>query len=524
MVPFALITAARHSASALGRRALVLCVLALPVPLPVLADGRVALLIGNGGYSTEAFALPNPANDVRAMEGALTRLGFEVRAEIDLSRDAMRTSLAWFREAAAGAEIAMVFYAGHAVQVGSENFLIGTDLAELSAPALIDASLTLSELVDATEDIGADLSMIILDACRNNPFDEAGLGQAGLSPVSGGVGTLVAYATDPGNVAADGLGTNSTFTEALIAHIETPGLDVRLMMGRVRQQVVAQSGGQQVPWVEEAVLGEHYLAAAPAPLDPTDELAVWRDAVRAETEASYTRYLEQFPTGLYALVAELRIDALNGTAPEAADLADADIAPAAAALQLLGYIVPGAAAPVPSITRQAFARWRSDQPTGTGGFPALMEEAARKATFVGTYTAGILKNDLRRYASIEETLRSAERSLATAEARYASDTASRPRLAAMRADVARIAEISQGIATDLDASRTYYDDLIALTDRYLTGWLSVEQQPRFASSRGITRLSDRAISDAQTFYAHLELVREAPDGSYAWLASMMKGL
>jgi uncharacterized caspase-like protein len=217
----------------------------------------VALLIGNGGYQNDDFALANPANDVRALDAALTRLGFEVRSEVDLSRAQMRTALDWLRGAARDADIALVFYAGHAVQAEAENYLIGTDLAALSAPALVDASVTLSEVLTGVEAAGAELALVILDACRDNPFGATRIGDAGLSPVSGSIRTLVAYATDPGNVAADGLGENSTFTSALLDHVETSGIDVRIMFGRVRQDVVADTGGQQIPWVEEAVLGEH---------------------------------------------------------------------------------------------------------------------------------------------------------------------------------------------------------------------------------------------------------------------------
>jgi hypothetical protein len=501
---------------------IILC-LCLQTAQGVADSARIALLIGNGAYSNDAFALQNPANDVRALDDVLTRLGFEVRAEVDLSSDAMRASLDWFRAQADGADIAVIFYAGHAVQVGSENFLIGTDLAELSSPALVEASITLSELVSVTEALETDLSIIILDACRDNPFSTVGLGRAGLSPVSGGVGTLVAYATDPGNVAADGLGDTSIFTAALLDHVETPGLDVRLMFGRVRQQVVAYSGGQQVPWVEEAVLGEHFLAARPDPRDPEDELEVWRKAVQAETRDSYSAYLDAFPQGLYAVVARLRIDAMQGNAPHA-DLSERHVPSAAAALQLSGYMVPSPATPGEGAVRQAFARWQSEQPQGARDYASLMAEAGRTATFLGTYTAGILKNDLRRHAAATETLRTAKAKLAIAESDFAKNEKAQPALATMRSQVARIEQIQQGVSADLDTSRTYYDDLILIADRYLGDWISADVQPRFPSSRGITRLSDRALSDAQTFHAHLRLVRTAPDGSYAWLASMMEGI
>ncbi|MEM9247593.1 MAG: caspase family protein [Pseudomonadota bacterium] len=493
-------------------------------PAASFAQERVALLIGNGGYDREELVLRNPGNDVRDVGAALDRLGFEVRAEEDLTRAGMQEALTWFRTAAVDAEVALIFYAGHAVQVGSENFLIGTDLSEVSVPSLQSASVTLSDLLAATEGLGAELTMVVLDACRDNPFAETGLGRAGLSPVSGGAGTLVAYATDPGNVAADGVGANSTFTAALLEHIETPALDVRLMFGRVRQDVVRASVGQQIPWVEEAVLGEHYLVSAPAALDPDDELVVWREAVKAHSVASYDGYLEAFPDGLYAIVAELRIDMLEGRAVVSPDLVEANVPQAAAALELVGYLVPSFGYPPSTDVRQAFARWQATQPSGARSFEALMGEGARKAAFIGTYTAGILRNDIQRFASVEESLRVATENLATAEADFADNPDAQPALERMRTQVAQIGEIKQGVAADLDASRTYYSDLIEVTDGYLSDYMAAELQPRFAASRGITRLSDRAMSDAQLFYEHLRLASDAPAGSYAWLGPLFEGL
>ena len=490
-------------------------------PLPAAAETRVALLIGNGAYGDDALVLENPVNDVRALGEALTRLGFTVRTEADRSRAEMLDSLDWLRGAAEGADIAMVFYAGHAVQVGQDNLLIGVDLEAPSAAALPGASVTLGDILSDVDGLGAGLSLVVLDACRDNPFagDVAG---TGLAPVSGGVGTLVAYATDPGNVAGDGAGDNSPFTEALLEHIETPGIDVRIMFGRVRQDVVRATRGLQVPWVEEAVLGEHYLAAAPGPLDSDDELRVWREAVAGDEVGDYRRYLDRFPAGLYALVAELRIDALQGTAPEAEGLDDADLPGIEAALQLMGYLVPGPAEAGPGEVRRSFARWQTTQPAGGRDRDDLMAAAAGKAVFIGTYTAGVLKNDLQRFATVEESLRSATASLRTAEQRFGDDPDAQPTIERMQDEVARIAEIRDGVAADLDASRTYYADLIALTDRHLSDWIADELQPRYSASRGISRLSDRMIVDAQTFFDHLRLVEEAPEGSFAWFASLLE--
>ena len=122
------------------------------------ADGRVALLIGNASYTNHDFALTNPGNDVRALDDALRRLNFEVRSVIDLSREEMMASLDWLSETARDADIAMVFFAGHSIQVGSENYAIGVDLAGLSAPAVARSSITMTEIRAALEEADADLS------------------------------------------------------------------------------------------------------------------------------------------------------------------------------------------------------------------------------------------------------------------------------------------------------------------------------------------------------------------------------
>jgi len=487
------------------------------------AETRVALLIGNADYRDAALALPNPGNDVRALDAALTRLGFTVRAELDQTRAGMLDAFAWLRGAAEGADIALVFFAGHAVQVGQENFLIGVEMETPTAPALSAASVTLGDVLAAVDGLDTGLSLVVLDACRDNPFADD-LGRAGLAPVSGGVGTLVAYATDPGNVAADGLGDNSPFTAALLEHIETPGIDVRIMFGRVRQDVVRLSRGMQVPWVEEAVLGEHYLAAPPAPLDPDDELHIWREAVEGGGVEDYRGYLARFPAGLYAIVAELRIDALEGNAREAEGIGDAELPGVEAALQVLGYMVPGPADASRAEVRRSLAHWQAAQPTGARDLAALMEAAAAKAVFIGTYTAGILRNDLQRFATVEESLRSARESLRVAETRFAEDPDAGPALERMRAQVAEIERIRAGVAADLDASRTYYGDLIVLTERHLSDWISEELRPRFSASRSLSRMSDRMLGDAGTFLTHLAIAEEAPDGSFSWFASLMEEL
>ena len=241
------------------------------IPGDARAEGRVALLIGNAAYANPKLNLRNPANDATALAEALDGLGFETRALINADREETEVALAGFVRKAEGAEIALFFFAGHGMQIEGENYLVGSGFSTLSRGDIAGEALSLDVVRAALARAQPELGVIVLDACRNNPFR---LPARGLARAQGGAGLLIAYATDPGNVAYDGRAANSVFTSALIQHIATPGLDVRLMFGRVRQDVVRTSTGSQVPWVEEAVLGEHVLQVAPAGDEPAAASAV----------------------------------------------------------------------------------------------------------------------------------------------------------------------------------------------------------------------------------------------------------
>lgn len=222
----------------------------LGFPRPGLAADRVALVIGNGAYAP-APTLSNPPNDARDVAAALRAIGFDVDFRIDSSRDDMAAAIARFADRARNADVALFFYAGHGVQAEGENYLIPVDARIDSQATLGLQTIDLSKLQDAMTD-GASVRIIILDACRNNPFVDAthrGIGGSrGLSPMdTRAAGSLIIYSTQPNTVAADGKGRNSPFTAALLRHIGTRGLEIRQMMSRVRKDVVDATGGQ-IPW------------------------------------------------------------------------------------------------------------------------------------------------------------------------------------------------------------------------------------------------------------------------------------
>ena len=230
-------------------------------PTVATAD-RVALVIGNSAYE-HTSELPNPVNDATAMRDALTRLGFDVVFRRDADEDAMEDALGAFEEMSAGADLAVVFYAGHGMEMNGDNYLVPVDARLSSAAAVGRETVALDDVLNAVAE--ARTRIVILDACRNNPFARsmrgavrANVRSGGLAAVAAGAGSLVAYAAAAGDVADDGAGRHSPFTEALLAQIEQPGVEVRIMLGNVGEAVRARTGRQQ-PFVYSSLSGEHYL-------------------------------------------------------------------------------------------------------------------------------------------------------------------------------------------------------------------------------------------------------------------------
>ena len=216
-------------------------------------------MIGNGAYA-HVRALPNPPNDARSVAKSLRDIGFSVSEGIDLDRAAMQKMTRDFLREAARAQVALVYYAGHGVQIDGRKYLVPVDLRLQGGGNLTDGMVDMDTILAGLDD-QVRTNILILDACRNNPMEphvataganraiEAGAGLAApTTPGSGatlGAGTLIAFATAPGQVALDGEGANSPFSAALSRHIGTPGLEVQQMLTRVRAEVVAKTGGNR---------------------------------------------------------------------------------------------------------------------------------------------------------------------------------------------------------------------------------------------------------------------------------------
>jgi uncharacterized caspase-like protein len=299
------------------------------------AERRVAFVVGNGTYKN-ATPLPNPPIDARSMAGLLRGAGFDVVEGINLTRDEMSERLREFGRKTQGADVAVFFYAGHGIAVDGVNYLLPVDAAiksemDVRPGNAINVDLTLAQTMNA-----ARVRLVFLDACRDNPF-AAKLGarastrrvgaQAGLAEMTSGEGSLIAFATGPGQTALDGqVGTDSPFTRALVANITQPGLEIQQAMTQVRAQVHEETNKAQLPWANTNLTAPVYLnpvaapaatvAAANTPPSTASaasevELEFWRSVKDSNRAAELNAYLTSYPTGQFKSIALARLAALE---------------------------------------------------------------------------------------------------------------------------------------------------------------------------------------------------------------------
>ncbi len=223
------------------------------------AEQRTALVIGNATY--RIASLRNPSNDARDMSAALQNLGFSVTTLIDANNQKMYQAIRDFGKDLARGRTGLFYYAGHGMQVGGRNYLIPVD-ADIRAEDevryfAVDAGLILSKM----ESAGNETNIVILDACRDNPFKRSFRSSSrGLAVVEAPKGSLVIYATAPGSVAAEGRGRNGVFTAALLKHMKTLGVEIEAMLKSVRSDVIAETVNDQIPWSSSSLTGSFYLA------------------------------------------------------------------------------------------------------------------------------------------------------------------------------------------------------------------------------------------------------------------------
>jgi hypothetical protein len=285
---------------------------------PAQAERRVALVIGNSDYRNAA-PLANPVNDAQAMAAKLTALGFEVILRKDATKAQMEDAVGIFGEKLTADATGLLFYAGHGIQVAGRNYLVPVDAKLASEQRVkletVDAEVVLDQMAAARTKV----SLVILDACRNNPFERRFRSTSGgLAQMNAPEGTLVAYATAPGKVANDGDGRNGLYTGELLKVLGEPGLPVEEVFKRVRVAVSKASNGGQTPWESSSLVGDLYFVpkgtqamAAPAvPAEPSRqamELAFWQTVQNGSDRADFEEYLRKYPKGEFAALAQRKL-------------------------------------------------------------------------------------------------------------------------------------------------------------------------------------------------------------------------
>lgn len=302
---------------------ILLCISMIGTLGPAFAEKRVALVIGNANYRHVA-RLDNPMNDARLMAGTLARLGFVLvdgRALIDVDKSAFDNAVRRFGQELQGADVGLFYYAGHGLQLRGHNYLVPvganpTREADIDFETL-DAALVLRQM----EAAGTSLNLVILDACRNNPFGGRGLRSAngGLAQMVAPEGTLISFATQPGNVALDGSGANSPFTRALADTIQRPGLDIFRTFNEVGLAVKKATAGTQQPWVSSSpIAGNFYFVDRQAPpksggTGARASLAerAWDTTKDSTSIAVFEEFVREFSDTVYGRFAQARLRELR---------------------------------------------------------------------------------------------------------------------------------------------------------------------------------------------------------------------
>jgi uncharacterized caspase-like protein/peptidoglycan hydrolase-like protein with peptidoglycan-binding domain len=314
---------------------------AAPVSLAAVSptDKRVALVIGNGAYQN-AVHLDNAVFDARAVADSFRKLGFQVVDGYDLDIGQMRSKVSEFSAALSDSKSAVIYYAGHGISVDEENYLVPTDIV-LKSPTDLDLNAISVSLLLKQMKRDDRVNIVILDACRDNPFaavlarqkTRALVVERGLTPIDGDLarGTLIAFASDPKSSALDGpTGAHSPFTEAFLAHLFDAGVPIDTVMSRVRNDVWEKTGHHQLPWVNTSLIGEYELnpqptsepavekakpltslAEPPADSRQAQENLLWESAQHSNLGADYQAYLSAFPGGVFAQMAKNRIASME---------------------------------------------------------------------------------------------------------------------------------------------------------------------------------------------------------------------
>lgn len=309
---------------------LALCV--LPIAATAQPQQRVALVIGNSDYTKAP--LRNPVNDANDIAAALNRLGFQVTLRTNVNRAQMRAAIRDFGQSLRAGGVGLFYYAGHGVESKGRNFLIPVGANLTSEFELEDEALEANAVLRAMEEAGNPTNIMIMDACRDNPFARSWRSASrGLAQMNAPSGSFIAFATAPGSVAADGTGRNSPFTRHLVASLSQADLDIDRVFTRVTAAVAQETGRQQVPWKSSSLTGvfsfsgtAQPVALAPSPtsaptavVDPSiNDRVFWESVKDSRNPEELRAYLSQFPRGLFSGLAATRLRSLEAAPATAA--------------------------------------------------------------------------------------------------------------------------------------------------------------------------------------------------------------
>ena len=282
-------------------------------------EKRIALVIGNSNYKSSP--LRNPVNDARAMAETLKKLNFEVMLYTNVSQSKMKKAIDIFgRKIRNNNGVGLFYYAGHGMQVRGRNYLIPVN-ANIEVEDDVEyESIDVGRVLGKMNAANNRLNVVILDACRNNPFSRSfRSGNKGLAQVNAPVGTYIAYATAPGSVAADGRGKNGLFTSKLIKHMNE-GIAIEKLFKKVRTDVKRATNGKQIPWTSSSMEGNFYFKLPKAianigktsnHMDVDKDTVFWESISSSSNPVLYEAYLKEFPSGKYKAIAQIRLQELK---------------------------------------------------------------------------------------------------------------------------------------------------------------------------------------------------------------------
>jgi hypothetical protein len=308
---------------------------------PAFADKRVALVMGNSAYQN-VNRLANPTNDSEAMSAMLKKAGFDVvELKRDLNVSEMRRALRDFSDTVRDADVVIVYFAGHGIEIDGVNYVIPVDAVLERDNDAFDEAIPLDRILTVIEP-AKQLRLVILDACRDNPFNKnmkrsigsraIGRGLAKIEPET--PNTLIAFAAKAGSTASDGDGKNSPFTAALVKYLPRPGLDLRRAFGYARDDVLKATNNKQEPFIYGS-LGGDAVALVPAPVETTAdkpkplddaalELAFWESIKNDKNPELFQAYLNRYPKGVFADIATLNLQQQKTAALESATVEQPD--------------------------------------------------------------------------------------------------------------------------------------------------------------------------------------------------------